>query len=156
MLEVFRNGGDIHGETAERVLLDRAARQPARPVNFSNIYGGGARNGFALQPGPSSVSSFRRSRHEPITRSFSTFTLTLSDGAENASRSYNLPGLRKAIEYRQKVCGWRFILISPHAATVAISLGIPLTNTLRWQADPVAVAALLERRSHEWNSDLDL
>jgi hypothetical protein len=73
--------------------------------------------------------------------------VTLSDGAENASRSYNLPGLRKAIEYRQKVCGWRFNLISPHAATVAFSLGIPRTNTLRWQADPVAVAALLERVS---------
>ena len=42
MLEVFRNGGDIHGETAARVLGDRAARQPAKPVNFGCLYGGGA------------------------------------------------------------------------------------------------------------------
>jgi DNA polymerase I len=42
MLEVFRNGGDIHGETAERVLHDRQARQPAKPINFGSIYGGGA------------------------------------------------------------------------------------------------------------------
>jgi DNA polymerase-1 len=42
MLDVFRNGGDIHGETAERVLHDRQARQPAKPVNFGCLYGGGA------------------------------------------------------------------------------------------------------------------
>jgi DNA polymerase-1 len=42
MLEVFRNGGDIHGETAARVLGDRQARQPAKPVNFGCLYGGGA------------------------------------------------------------------------------------------------------------------
>ena len=42
MLDVFRNGGDIHGETAERVLRDRQARQPAKPVNFGCLYGGGA------------------------------------------------------------------------------------------------------------------
>ena len=42
MLEVFRNGGDIHAATAERVLGDRQARQPAKPVNFGCLYGGGA------------------------------------------------------------------------------------------------------------------
>jgi DNA polymerase-1 len=42
LLEVFRNGGDIHGETAERVLGDRKARQPAKPINFGCIYGGGS------------------------------------------------------------------------------------------------------------------
>ena len=42
MLDVFRNGGDIHGETAERILRDRQARQPAKPVNFGCLYGGGA------------------------------------------------------------------------------------------------------------------
>ena len=42
MLTVFRNGGDIHGETAARVLGDRQARQPAKPVNFGCLYGGGA------------------------------------------------------------------------------------------------------------------
>jgi hypothetical protein len=42
MLDVFRNGGDIHGETAERVLRDRQARQSAKPVNFGCLYGGGA------------------------------------------------------------------------------------------------------------------
>jgi DNA polymerase-1 len=42
MLEVFRNGGDIHGETAERVLHDRQARQPAKPVNFGCLYGDGS------------------------------------------------------------------------------------------------------------------
>jgi DNA polymerase-1 len=33
---------DIHGETAERVLHDRQARQSAKPVNFGCLYGGGA------------------------------------------------------------------------------------------------------------------
>ena len=42
MLEVFRNGGDIHGETAERVLGNRQARQPAKPINFGCLYGGGS------------------------------------------------------------------------------------------------------------------
>ena len=42
MLAVFRNGGDIHGETAALVLGDRQARQPAKPINFGCLYGGGA------------------------------------------------------------------------------------------------------------------
>ena len=42
MLEVFRNGGDIHGETAARVLGNRQARQPAKPINFGCLYGGGS------------------------------------------------------------------------------------------------------------------
>jgi DNA polymerase-1 len=42
MLETFRNGGDIHGLTAERILGDRSARQAAKPINFGCIYGGGS------------------------------------------------------------------------------------------------------------------
>ena len=42
MLAVFRDGGDIHGETAALVLGDRQARQPAKPINFGCLYGGGA------------------------------------------------------------------------------------------------------------------
>ena len=42
MLEIFRNGGDVHGATAERILGDRQARQPAKPINFGCLYGGGA------------------------------------------------------------------------------------------------------------------
>jgi DNA polymerase I len=42
MLGVFRNGQDIHGETAERVLGDRQARQPAKPINFGCLYGSGS------------------------------------------------------------------------------------------------------------------
>ena len=42
MLGIFRNGGDVHGETAARVLGDRQARQPAKPINFGCLYGGGS------------------------------------------------------------------------------------------------------------------
>ncbi|MGA7881751.1 MAG: DNA polymerase [Terrimicrobiaceae bacterium] len=42
MLAIFRDGGDIHGETAALVLGDRQARQPAKPINFGCLYGGGA------------------------------------------------------------------------------------------------------------------
>lgn len=42
MLAVFRNEGDIHGETAALILGDRQARQPAKPINFGCLYGGGA------------------------------------------------------------------------------------------------------------------
>ena len=42
MLAVFRDGGDIHGETAALILGDRQARQPAKPINFGCLYGGGA------------------------------------------------------------------------------------------------------------------
>ena len=42
MLEIFRDGGDIHGETAALILGDRKARQPAKPINFGCLFGGGA------------------------------------------------------------------------------------------------------------------
>ena len=41
MLAVFRNGGDIHSETAGMVLHNRSARQEAKAINFGMIYGGG-------------------------------------------------------------------------------------------------------------------
>ena len=42
MLVIFRDGGDIHGETAALILGDRQARQQAKPINFGCLYGGGA------------------------------------------------------------------------------------------------------------------
>jgi DNA polymerase-1 len=65
MLEVFRNGGDIHGETAEWVLGDRQARQPAKPVNFGCLYGGGserlrisARTNFGIEFAPEQAKEY--------------------------------------------------------------------------------------------------
>ena len=56
MLEIFRNGGDVHGSTAERILGDRQARQPAKPINFGCLYGSGperlritARTNFGIE-----------------------------------------------------------------------------------------------------------
>ena len=71
--------------------------------------------------------------------------VTMTDGAENASRRYSLERIRQAIEYRQNACGWRFILISPGAACLAFRLGIPVTNTSRWETDPAKLRELLER-----------
>ena len=42
MLAIFRDGGDVHGETAALILGDRQARQSAKPINFGCLYGGGA------------------------------------------------------------------------------------------------------------------
>ena len=69
--------------------------------------------------------------------------VTMTDGAENASRRYSLDRIRQAIQYRQNVCGWSFILISPGAAALAFRLGIPVTNTSRWETDPAKLRALL-------------
>ena len=71
--------------------------------------------------------------------------VTMTDGAENTSRHYSLEQIRQAIEYRQNACGWRFILISPGAAGLAFKLGIPVTNTSRWETDPAKLRELLER-----------
>jgi len=56
MLEVFRNGGDIHTETAQRVLGNASAGQQAKTINFGCLYGGGparlritARTEFGLE-----------------------------------------------------------------------------------------------------------
>ena len=69
----------------------------------------------------------------------------MTDGAENTSRRYSLERIRQAIEYRQNACGWHFILISPGAASLAFKLGIPVTNTSRWETDPAKLRELLER-----------
>ena len=37
ILDIFRNGGDIHGQTAARILGDRQARQSAKPVNLGSL-----------------------------------------------------------------------------------------------------------------------
>jgi DNA polymerase-1 len=65
MLDVFRNGGDIHGETAERVLHDRQARQAAKALNFGCLYGGGserlrvtARTEFATELTPEQAKEY--------------------------------------------------------------------------------------------------
>jgi DNA polymerase-1 len=57
LLEVFRQpNGDVHRETASRVLGDPAARQEAKTINFGCLYGGGwerlkitARTEFGLE-----------------------------------------------------------------------------------------------------------
>jgi DNA polymerase-1 len=67
MLEIFRNGGDVHGETAERVLHDRQARQAAKPINFGSIYGGGserlrstARTEFGIEFTPEQAKQYHK------------------------------------------------------------------------------------------------
>jgi DNA polymerase-1 len=56
LLDMFRNGGDVHTETATHVLGDSKARQEAKTVNFGCLYGGGwerlqitARTEFGLE-----------------------------------------------------------------------------------------------------------
>jgi hypothetical protein len=83
----------------------------------------------------------------PVAAHSRVLVVTITDGAENASHRYELERLRKAIEYRQNACGWRFILISPKAAAVAFKLGIPLSNTSRWETDTARIRDLLERVS---------
>jgi hypothetical protein len=61
----------------------------------------------------------------------SVLVVTITNGQENASHRFSLEQLRKVIQYRQNVHGWRFILISQKAASVAFKLGIPLSHTCR-------------------------
>jgi hypothetical protein len=83
---------------------------------------------------------------EPVNSS-KVLIVTLTDGAENTSRKYNFNTLKEVISYRQGICGWQFILISPKPATIAFRLGIPITNALPWTSSPEAVAQTLGRLS---------
>jgi Mg-chelatase subunit ChlD len=73
--------------------------------------------------------------------------VTLTDGEENGSQWYTLEELRAVMDYRQKACGWQFITISPQAISLALRLGVPISNAARWEAEPEKIRLLLDRVS---------
>jgi hypothetical protein len=83
---------------------------------------------------------------EPINAS-RVLVATLTDGEENCSHNYTFGSLKEMITYRQSICGWQFILISPKPASIAFRLGIPITNALPWKSSAEAVGQTLSRLS---------
>src|SRR5262245_10729124 len=62
-------------------------------------------------------------------RSTRVLIAILTDGAENSSQTFSQADILQMITYRRITYDWQFVFIGPpHAASYALSIGIPQSN----------------------------
>jgi hypothetical protein len=81
-------------------------------------------------------------------RSTRVLIAILTDGAENSSRQFSRDDVMRMIAYRRSTYDWQFIFIGPeNALSYALSIGIPKSNVVAFDANPVAFRLLMGRLS---------
>ena len=72
----------------------------------------------------------------------------LTDGMENGSRQYSRDDLLSMITYRRTTYDWQFVFIGPKdALAYALSIGIPRSNVVAFNADPAGLRLIMSRLS---------
>jgi uncharacterized protein YegL len=72
----------------------------------------------------------------------------LTDGQENCSRQFSKADIFSMITYRRRTHDWQFIFIGPQdAVPYALSIGIPKSNVVSFDADPAGIRLILDRLS---------
>jgi hypothetical protein len=81
-------------------------------------------------------------------RSTRVLIAILTDGSENASREASQADLLSMIAYRRSTYDWQFVFIGPaDALDYALSIGIPKSNVVSFNADPAGIRQIMLRLS---------
>jgi hypothetical protein len=81
-------------------------------------------------------------------RSTRVLIAILTDGAENSSRQFSQADILQMVTYRRTTYDWQFIFIGPQdAVPYALSIGIPKSNVVSFDADPAGIRLILDRLS---------
>jgi hypothetical protein len=81
-------------------------------------------------------------------RSTSVLIAILTDGAENASHQFSQDDVMRMITYRRATYDWQFVFIGPKdALAYALSIGIPRSNVVAFNADPAGLRLIMSRLS---------
>ena len=72
----------------------------------------------------------------------------LTDGMENSSRQFSQDDVMRMITYRRSTYDWQFVFIGPaDALPYALSIGIPKSNVVAFNADPAGIRQIMQRLS---------
>jgi hypothetical protein len=72
----------------------------------------------------------------------------LTDGMENSSHQFSQDDVLRMITYRRTTYDWQFIFIGPQdAIPYALSIGIPKSNVVAFDADPAGMRQIMLRLS---------
>jgi uncharacterized protein YegL len=94
------------------------------------------------------IGSMIRAIGKRARRSTRVLVAILTDGAENSSQTFSQADILQMISYRRITYDWQFVFIGPpHAASYALSIGIPQSNIVSFNADGVGVRLVLDRLS---------
>jgi uncharacterized protein YegL len=81
-------------------------------------------------------------------RSTRVLIAILTDGGENSSREFSQDDVMRMIAYRRTTYDWQFIFIGPeNALGYALSIGIPKSNVVAFNADPAGMRQIMNRLS---------
>jgi uncharacterized protein YegL len=81
-------------------------------------------------------------------RSTRVLVAILTDGGENSSRQFSTADILSMITYRRTTYDWQFVFIGPEEAlSYALSIGIPKSNVVSFDADPAGMCQIMERLS---------
>jgi hypothetical protein len=73
----------------------------------------------------------------------------LTDGGENSSCEFSQADLLQMVTYRRTTYDWQFVFIGPQdALSYALSIGIPKSNVVAFNADPAGLRLIMERLSN--------
>jgi hypothetical protein len=83
-------------------------------------------------------------------------TVIMTDGEENSSREWTLPGVRELIKTKEAAGNWTFVFLGANLDAFAQgeSLGVPMANAVRYNAAKYrATYASLARNTNSFASD---
>src|SRR5262245_60369461 len=81
-------------------------------------------------------------------RSTRVLIAILTDGGENSSREFSQDDVMRMVTYRRNTYDWQFIFIGPEEAlSYALSIGIPKSNVVAFDADPAGMRQIMDRLS---------
>jgi uncharacterized protein YegL len=81
-------------------------------------------------------------------RSTRALIAILTDGAENSSHQFAQADVLQMITYRRTTYDWQFVFIGPEdALSYALSIGIPKSNVVAFNADPAGIQLVMKRLS---------
>ena len=81
-------------------------------------------------------------------RSTRVLVAILTDGDENSSRTFSQADILQMITYRWTTYDWQFVFIGPETALqYALSIGIPKSNVVSFNASGDGVRQILDRLS---------
>jgi len=83
-------------------------------------------------------------------------TVIMTDGEENSSREWTLPGIRELIRSKEAAGNWTFVFLGANLDAFAqgVTLGVPMANAVRYDAAKYhAVYASLARNTNSFASN---
>jgi hypothetical protein len=81
-------------------------------------------------------------------RSARVMVAILTDGGENSSNQFSNADILQMVSYRRINYDWQFVFIGPkEAGRYAVSIGIPVSNIVSFDADPAGLKQIMNRLS---------